>query len=118
MNILSVYKLQVGRMYKEQDIFWNELFKHSRLHTGQSKSNKTAGDFNGHIVAERFGNDVVREGYSSRLRNTEGKRLLEYAQRILEDAVATNMMTGKSMFKMGKKQLITYKSDGVTSTIG
>ena len=107
MNILSVNAPQVGRK-EGKDKIWNKLFDIVGFIPDTEKE-ILPGDLNGHIGEERVGYEAV-QGYSCGLRNSEVERILEFA-------VAANLMIRNSLVKKQENQLITYESGGVANTV-
>ena len=109
VNVLSAYAPQVGRTDEEKTKFWDELFD-TVSSVASSEKIVLLGDLNGHIGKEREGYETVHGGYSFGSRNAGGDRILDFA-------VSTNMVISSSMFKKTDRQLVTYESGGLMSTV-
>ena len=70
----------------------------------------TCGDFNVHVGKVANGYEGVRGGHGYGLRNTEGERILEFA-------VAHDLVVANTHFHKKDNHLITYHSDGSSSQI-
>ena len=68
------------------------------------------GDWNGHIGREAAGYEEVHGGQAVEEMNTEGERLLEFA-------MANNLVIGNSWFKKRDNHLYTYESGGAQTQV-
>ena len=66
------------------------------------------GDFNGHVKKVANGYEGVHGGHACGLRNTEGERILEFA-------VAHDLVVANTHFYKKDNHLITYHSGGNSS---
>ena len=109
VTIISVYAPQVGLDESLKNPFYDELqFTVTKL--GSSEYLYLCGDFNGHIDQKAAGHEGVHGGFGFGERNPEGERILEFA-------VANNLVICNSMFEKRTNHLVTYQSGGSTSQV-
>ena len=109
VTILSVYAPQVGLSEEVKDRFWDELI---RVVRGLDDNDFVilAGDLNGHVGSEAMGYEGIHGGWGYGTRNAEGERILEFA-------LAMNMVICNTAFKKRESHLVTYRSGGSSSQI-
>ena len=101
-TFLSVYAPQTGRPDAEKDIFYDQL----NSIIAKVPSNEVlipGGDWNGHVGVSADGFEEVHGGFGFGERNEEGDRLLEFA-------VAHDLVIGNTIFKKRDSHLITFQS--------
>ena len=109
VTIFSVYALQVGLDESLKNAFYDKLqFTVTKL--GSSEYLYLCGDFNGHIGQKAAGYAGVHGGFGFGERNPEGERILEFA-------VANNLVICNSMFEKRTNHLVTYRSSGSASQV-
>jgi len=69
-----------------------------------------AGDMNGHVGSSNVGYDETHGGFRHEHRNTDGSRILEFADGI-------NLVICKTLFKKQESQLVTYAAGPVKSMV-
>ena len=104
LTVLSVYAPQIKLTPAEKDAFYASLQEVVTTIPGNEVL-IPYGDFNGHIGKAAAGFEEVHGGYGYGLRNPEGDRILEFA-------MANNLVVSNSWFKKPDNHLITYKSGG------
>ena len=67
-------------------------------------------DLNGHVGSEAMGYEGIHGGWGYGTRNAEGERILEFA-------LAMNMVICNTAFKKRESHLVTYRSGGSSSQI-
>ncbi|PWA87966.1 hypothetical protein CTI12_AA123880 [Artemisia annua] len=104
VNVIGAHAPQVGRSEVEKKSFWDSLdelvwecLSDHRLIIG--------GDLNGHIGAAADGYAGVHGGFGFRVRNDEGRSILEFA-------TAHDLVVANSFFKKRDVHLITFQSGG------
>ena len=105
---MSVYAPQVGCTEQEKDEFW-ELLDEA---VGKIPCNERVwigGDLNGHVGEGNTG-EVFVGRFGLGVRNAEGNRIVEFAQRM-------EMAIVNTFFEKRKEHKITYKSGGRESQI-
>ena len=109
LAFISVYATQVGRPDVEKGTFY-DLLQEIVSKVPNSEVLIPIGDWNGHTgrVAGAF--EAVHGGFGYGNRNIEGERLLEFA-------VANNLIVGNTQFKERESHLITYSSGENNSQI-
>ena len=102
VSILSVYAPQVGLDDSFKDTFYENLLSVvSKLPDKEIVI--PCGDWNGHIGRTAAGYEGVHGGFGYGDRNLEGERILEFA-------VANDLVVGNSFFQKRDSHLITYAS--------
>ena len=103
ITVLSCYAPQVG-LDKTKDAFYDRL--NSTVNkVSAAETLVICGNFNGHVGKVANGYEGVHGGHGYGLRNTEGERILEFA-------VAHNLVVGITHFHKKDNHLITYHSGG------
>ena len=108
-TFFSVYAPQRGLSQAEKDHFYDQLL--SALMTVQATDVIIfLGDLNGHVgaSADGYGDAHGGQGYSTR--NPEGQRILEFA-------LAHNLLVGNTQFIKRDSHLITYTSGNCKSQV-
>ena len=102
LNIISAYAPQSGRPVKEKEEFYEELlYVVSRIN--EKEKLIIGGDMNGHVGSRSKGFPEVHGGYSYGERNSEGERLLEFAE-------ASELVVSNTWFEKEITKIITYES--------
>ena len=99
---ISVYAPQSGRPVTEKDHYYDQL----NAVVAKIPLNEVlipGGDWNGHVGSTADGFDEVHGGFGYGERNEEGGRLLDFA-------VAHDLVIGNTWFKKRLNHLITYES--------
>ena len=101
VTILSIYAPQSGRSVTEKTQFYDEL--QSVMANFEPKEIVFAcGDWNGHIGEKAQGFEKIHGGFAFGKRNTDGERILEFAD-------ANEMAICNSFFRKGRQShLVTY----------
>ena len=109
ITVLSCYAPQVGLDNTIKDAFY-DLLNTAVNKVSTAETLVICGDINGHVgkVANRY--EGVHGGHGYGLRNTEGERILEFA-------VAHDLVVGNTHFHKKEDHLITYQSGGNSSQI-
>ena len=89
--------------------FWNEVF-HLVSCIPQNEMVVFAGDMNGHIGSSNVGYDGTHGGFGYGSRNTDGSRILEFADGI-------NLVICNTLFTKQEAKLVTYVAGPVKSTV-
>ncbi len=109
VTVLSAYAPQSGLDDTVKVAFYDEL--HDVVaKVGESEMLVQCGDFNGHIGHSSDGYDGIHGGFGYGQRNEGGDRLLEFA-------VAHDLVVGNSLFTKKEEHLITYQSGPCQSQI-
>jgi len=101
-TFLSIYAPQVGRTEAEKQHFYDQL-QVSVNRIPASEVLFPLGDRNGHVGAESSGYEDAHGGRGFGIRNPEGERVLEFA-------VANDLVVGNTHFIKRPSHLITYCS--------
>lgn len=109
LTVLSCYAPQVGLDDTVKDAFYDQL-QNTVAKVSASETLIICGDFNGHIGKLANGYEGIHGGHGYGDRNIEGERILEFA-------VAHNLVVGNSYFTKKDNHLITYQSGGFNSQI-
>ncbi|MCU7898061.1 MAG: hypothetical protein KZQ61_05230, partial [Candidatus Thiodiazotropha sp. (ex Lucinoma aequizonata)] len=104
---VCVYAPQANLSEAEKDRFY-QMLQCTVAKVQASEQLIVCGDWNGHIGSESIGFEEVHGGQAIGNRNTEGERVLEFA-------VANELVVGNSWFKKKPRHLVTYRS-GVAAT--
>ena len=109
VNIISAYAPQVGLDDLTKEQFWEQLDDvvqgipvGERLFIG--------GDFNGHVGGHKQGYEKVHGGFGFGDLNEGGRRILDFA-------VAFDLIVGNTLYKKREEHLITFKSGANRSQI-
>ncbi|EDO45072.1 predicted protein, partial [Nematostella vectensis] len=109
LTTFSIYAPQVGLDDEAKDSFYDELFC-AVSKTAETESLFLCGDFNGHVGSMAGGYEGVHGGYGYGERNPEGVRLLDFA-------VANELVITNSMFQKRSSHLVTYQSGGASTQV-
>ena len=101
-TFLSVYAPQVGLPETEKDRFYDHL-QCAVAKIPTSEVLIPLGDWNGHVGAAGCGFEEVHGSRGFGVRNTEGERVLEFA-------VANDLVVGNTRFIKRESHLVTYNS--------
>ena len=85
---------------EEKECFWNEVF-HLVSCIPQNDMVVFAGDMNGHIGSSNVGYDGTHSGFGYGSRNTDGSRILEFADGL-------NLVICNTLFTKQEVKLVTY----------
>ena len=107
VTVISVYASQSGRSEEDKEKFYEDLTAEVQSRHGISF---VLGDFNGHIGRSSLGYDGIHGGFGWGERNSDGKRILEFADSL-------DKVVGNTFFKKVDKKLITYKSGNCATVI-
>jgi len=109
VSFVSIYAPQTGLLETDKDKFYDELLTYV---AGISASEITfvCGDFNGHIGNSTDGYDGIHGGNGFGKRNSEGERILDFA-------MAADLVVSNSFFKKRLSHLVTYQSGSAKSQI-
>ncbi|KAK6735602.1 hypothetical protein RB195_018676 [Necator americanus] len=102
LPVVSAYASQVGCSEEEKACFWEDLEQYVQSLEGEEVL-LIGGDFNGHVGSRKDGFESCHAGYGYGARNDDGLRILEYA--VASDLIIANMQCRKR-----KSHLITYTS--------
>ena len=109
LHIVSIYVPQIGLTVAEKDKFY-EALQTTVSGIPEKDFLLPCGDWNGHIGRLSDGFEGVHGGYAFGSRNSEGERVLEFA-------VANDLVIGNSYFQKKDNHLVTYESGGSQSQI-
>ncbi|XP_014675122.1 PREDICTED: craniofacial development protein 2-like [Priapulus caudatus] len=109
LTFLSVYAPQVGLSDVVKDQFYDQL-RATAAKVPASELLVPCGDWNGHVGRDGTCFREVHGGYGLGVRNVEGDRILEFA-------VANDVVMGNACFKKRKCHLVTYQSGGISTQI-
>ncbi|XP_014670792.1 PREDICTED: uncharacterized protein LOC106811605 [Priapulus caudatus] len=109
LTFLSVYAPQVGLSDVVKDQFYDQL-RATAAKVPASELLVPCGDWNGHVGRDGTGFREVHGGYGLGVRNVEGERILEFA-------VANDLVVGNTCFKKRECHLVTYQSGGISTQI-
>ncbi|CAL5375401.1 unnamed protein product [Camellia sinensis] len=109
VNIISAYAPQVGLDDQTKKDFWEQMDEIlQEIPVGENLV--IGGDFNGHVGIDKVGYERVHGGYGFGDRNEAGERILDFA-------LASDLVVANTMYKKRKEHLITFKSGLVKSQI-
>ena len=110
VTVLSIYAQQSGLTITEKEFFYDSL--QNLVQTiDDLEMLLICGDFNGHIGKAALGYEGIHSGYNNiGKRNTDDERILEFA-------VANNLVVGNSKFVKKDNHLITYQSVRCSSQV-
>ena len=109
ISIISVYAPQTGRNESEKDDFYDDLLSVTTS-IPPSEIMFICGDLNGHVGEKAEGYEGIHGGHGFGTRNTEGERILEFAN-------ANNLVVSNSFFAKRESHLITYTSGAAKTQI-
>lgn len=102
VTFVSIYAPQSGLSSKCKEEFYEDLqCVFSKLNPNDKVY--ACGDWNGHVGSKADGYEGVHGGEGFGKRNTEGERVLDFA-------VANNMVVNNTFFRKRQSHLITYES--------
>ncbi|KAK6765797.1 hypothetical protein RB195_025611 [Necator americanus] len=104
LRVVSAYAKQVGCSEEEKAYFWEDLEQYVQSLEGEEVL-LIGGDFNGHVGSRKDGFESCHGGYGYGARNDDGLRILEYA-------VASDLIIANTQYRKRKSHLITYTSGG------
>jgi len=99
LNVFAVYAPHSGKPDEEKERFWKEVF-HLVSCIPQNEMVVFAGDMNGHIGTSNVGYDGTHVGFGSGSRNTDGSRILEFADGL-------NLVICNTLFTKQEAKLVT-----------
>ena len=109
LNVFTVYAPHSGKPDEEKESFWDDVF-HLVSCIPENKMVVFAGDMNGHIGSSNVGYDGTHGGFGYGSRNTDGSRILEFADRL-------NLVICNTLFTKQEAKLVTYVAGPVKSTV-
>ena len=101
-TLVNVYAPQQGRLAAEKEKFYDQL-NSVVARVPPNEVLITGGNWNGHVGKAAAGFEEVHGGFGYGERNYEGNRLLEFA-------VAHDLVIGNTLFKKRNSHLITYRT--------
>ncbi|KAK6730159.1 hypothetical protein RB195_006927 [Necator americanus] len=104
LRVISAYAPQVGCSEEEKACFWEDLEQYVQSLEGEEVL-LIGEDFNGHVGSWKDGFESFHGGYGYGARNDDGLRILEYA-------VASDLVIANTLYRKRKSHLITYTSGG------
>ena len=109
LTVLSVYAPQTGLTESAKDVFYDSL---QTVISGLPAKEIVipCGDWNGHVGKESAGYEGVHGGSGYGVRNADGDRVLDFA-------VANNLVIGNTYFVKRDSHLITYQSGNANTQI-
>lgn len=108
-HIVSAYAPQCGRSDLEKDMFWSQMTQVVGS-IPERDSVILGADLNGHVGSQMDGFDGVHGGFGFGTRNSEGLRVLDFADSL-------GLMLCNTFFQKNTSKLITYSSGGNDSVI-
>ncbi|KAK6749163.1 hypothetical protein RB195_001643 [Necator americanus] len=91
----------MGCSEEEKACFWEDLEQYVQSLEGEVLL--IGGDFDGHVGSRKDGFESCHGGYGCGVRNDDGLRILEYA-------VASDLIIANTQYRKRKSHLITYTS--------
>ncbi|KAK6751142.1 hypothetical protein RB195_002860 [Necator americanus] len=104
LRVASAYALQVGCSEEEKASFWKDLEQYVQSLEGEEVL-LIGGDFSGHVGSRKDGFESCPGGCGHGAQNDDGLRILEYA-------VASDLIIANTQYRKRKSHLITYTSGG------
>ncbi|KAK6734999.1 hypothetical protein RB195_018291 [Necator americanus] len=104
LRVVSAYAPQMGCSEEEKACFWEDLEQYVQSLESEEVL-LIGGDFNGHVGSRKDGFESCHGGYGYGARNDDGLRILEYA-------VASDLIIANTQYRKRKSHLITYTSGG------
>lgn len=101
-TFISVYAPQSGLSLTAKEQFYDQL-QNTVSKIPASEMLFPIGDWNGHVGTESGAYREAHGGHGYGVRNTEGERILEFA-------IANELLVGNTLFKKRDSHLITYSS--------
>ena len=108
-TFLSVYAPQSGLPEAVKEHFYDQL-QSTVTKVPATEIPILVGDWNGHVGADAGAYNEVHGGHGFGARNSEGERILEFA-------VAHDLLVGNTLFKKRDSHLITYSSGNLRTQI-
>ncbi|KAK6760556.1 hypothetical protein RB195_021861 [Necator americanus] len=102
LRVVSAYAPQAGCSEKEKASFWEDLEQYVQSLEGEEVL-LIGGDFNGHVGSRKDGFESCHGGYGYGVRNDDGLRILEYA-------IASDLIIANTQYRKRTSHLITYTS--------
>ncbi|XP_046994112.1 craniofacial development protein 2-like [Schistocerca americana] len=102
VTVLTAYAPQAGCLEDEKEKFWRDL---DGVMVGIPENERliVGGDLNGHVGGRKGGEERWNGGWGYGERNEKGKKIMEFAMAF--DLVITN-----AYFQRKREKLITYRS--------
>ncbi|KAK6764278.1 hypothetical protein RB195_024554 [Necator americanus] len=104
LRVVSAYAPQAGCSKEEKASFWEDLEQYVQSLESEEIL-LIGGDVNGHVGSRKDGFESCHGGYGYGARNDDGLRILEYA-------VASDLIIANTQYRKRKSYLITYTSGG------
>ncbi|KAK6742398.1 hypothetical protein RB195_009955 [Necator americanus] len=104
LGAVSAYATQAGCSEEEKASFWEDLEQYVQSLESEEIL-LIGGDYNGHVGSLKDGFESCHGGYGYGARNDDGLRILEYA-------VASDLIIANTQYWKRKSHLITYISGG------
>ena len=108
-TFISLYAPQVGLPMAEKVLFYDQL-QAICMAIPSSEVLFCLGDWNGHVGAVACGYEDVHGGHGYGIRNAEGERILEFA-------LANDLLVGNTQFIKRDSHLVTYQSGDVRTQV-
>jgi len=109
LNVFTVYTPHSGKPDEEKESFWDDVV-HLVSCIPQNKMVVFAGDMNGHIRSSNVGYDGTHGGFGYGSRNTDGSRILKFADGL-------NLVICNTLFTKQEAKLVTYVAGPMKSTV-
>ena len=103
-TFIALYAPQANLSKAEKDIFYDDL-QSTIMGVPPSEELILLGDWNGHVGASSCCYEGVHGGHGYGTRNGEGDRILEFA-------LANDLLVGNTLFVKRESHLVTYSSGG------
>ena len=103
-TFVALYAPQAKRPTADKNRFYDQL-ESTVMGIPTSEEVFFLGDWNGHVGADALGYEVVHGGHAFGKRNKEGERILEFA-------LANDLIVGNTLFLKRESHLVTYSSGG------
>ena len=104
LTFVALYAPQVGLSVTAKDNFYFDLQSAIRSFP-DTEALFLLGDWNGHVGASADGFEDVHGGHGFGTRNNEGERILDFA-------LANNLVVGNTLFIKRESHLVTFSSGG------
>ena len=108
-TFISLYAPQVGLPMAEKVLFYDQL-QAICMAIPNSEVLFCLGDWNGHVGAAACGYEDVHGSHGYGTRNAEGERILEFA-------LANDLLVGNTQFTKRDSHLVTYQSGDVMTQV-
>ncbi|KAK6745717.1 hypothetical protein RB195_012062 [Necator americanus] len=109
LRVVSAYAPQVGCSEEEKVCFWEDLEQYVQPLEGEEVL-LIGGDVNGHVGSRKDGFESCHGGYGCGALNDDGLRILEYA-------LASDLIIANTQNRERKSHLITYTNGGPETQI-